>query len=861
MSKHQNQDYDRESKLSALHEAEGRDEKRSEESKTLPDQEIPLGLIVDGEDGEQKLSHKGRAHFPVGPRKEESAAWHHMDQIIRNTRAMGYEIPKGFEFRAGQIFYECRAVVEVRLRGVCPGGDKWSTPVEPCISAIFPETALTNRPYLFDEVNDDADRHRAHLSAIVIIDPDIDRPCSLTVAWDLRDNVPNSMLEKTGAQVFPQAFGTTYADSRSLDFISHVHRLRLPRQLSKIPRLEKLKEQEIQRILDEKGEDAFKDLRKETGNKQERGALLKWRYKTDNARAPVLTAEAEKFLKIHAGLLRGYLERRKDGLEYLVRIFPAGNGYVSVGFSWYGLAGPLFEEWRQARQIELEKRSQESQVLPPLKELTDEGQHKMELLMRRLQAVKDGSRIMEAVLGELGRSACNPVEISAIAFRALIDPEGRDKNWRSRLNGGLNALTACRFEYQSINVQHGTGAGNFLGEWDYRGRGHGSHGDGYYLLDVQPGFIGCLSAFERDRWVGSDGKMITTYNFSRRLTAEEKRDWKEEKKSFTTFDAGRVYFDAAQGFTPERRRLHAFLEANITRNKDGVSKKLGNDPKKRKEIQYQLRRQPEGEAPRLYDRSFCPFLPSYIEFEGALGRYPNNKNPETGRKLYGTETAVGRALGILAILGYPIRPGLAYRNRSETVRRALEDMKAVVVDYLNGVVAALDKQQRWLTLDESSRLPENDLKKIKWFFFLPKDWREHRTRKWEAQTGFTATKSTTEAAQIRRYGTIQLQIEPESGDSDSDHYKFGLHELHHRLRATRLERKMSQQALANLFGVSKMSISQWERGVEPNDNGKVTGKPIPLELTTYILRWIHTGTPPTMEELATRKTRRSGKPE
>ena len=73
-----------------------------------------------------------------------------------------------------------------------------------------------------------------------------------------------------------------------------------------------------------------------------------------------------------------------------------------------------------------------------------------------------------------------------------------------------------------------------------------------------------------------------------------------------------------------------------------------------------------------------------------------------------------------------------------------------------------------------------------------------------------------------------------------------------------MERKLSLQAVGDLFGVSKMAVSQWVRGVEPDEEGKVRGKLIPKELAPLLSRWIETGEEPSKDELAARKTRRKG---
>jgi hypothetical protein len=67
------------------------------------------------------------------------------------------------------------------------------------------------------------------------------------------------------------------------------------------------------------------------------------------------------------------------------------------------------------------------------------------------------------------------------------------------------------------------------------------------------------------------------------------------------------------------------------------------------------------------------------------------RNPEAGFTLYGTASkgskrSGGHIDGLVAVLGYPLAPGRAHEARRNVVRRVLEDLKAVAVDYLGGVV-------------------------------------------------------------------------------------------------------------------------------------------------------------------------------
>ena len=65
-------------------------------------------------------------------------------------------------------------------------------------------------------------------------------------------------------KTFPIAGGQTIADRDGLSFIQKVHLLRLPRTLSKLRSWEDIADRHVVALLEQHGEDAFKDRRIET---------------------------------------------------------------------------------------------------------------------------------------------------------------------------------------------------------------------------------------------------------------------------------------------------------------------------------------------------------------------------------------------------------------------------------------------------------------------------------------------------------------------------------------------------------------------------------------------------------------------
>jgi len=647
-------------------------------------------------------------------------------------------------------------------------------------------------------------------------------------------------------KTFPIPFEETRIDKQVNDLIRHTHKIRLPRKWSQIPSWEKLEKQEIERIIEEEGEEAFEDLRNKNGDPNARGPLLR-RGTRGGKGVILLTSESEKLLKIKHGLGKGFRHvDKRDGKEYLTRLFQVGEGYLEIGFSWYGLAGPLVDEWRKKLEEDLEK---EKERTPLFDRLDTPEKAQVDRLLSQARALKDGRELMEVIIGQVGPQGGNVVTIEAQSLRVLLEIEN-DPNWKSRVDSVLTALRSCEFKYKSFDMRtrKRNGEGSLLGEWDYEAAGPGSHGDGKYILDVQQGFIGCLRIFETGKRKLPSGISTSIYDFGRKLSKDEKANM----GSYVKFNNGRPYYDKAQGLTPEQKNLHAFLEREITLKRDPIPRKSSYH---RKNPSQKIKPGNTGaEEPRLYNRDFCPLLPEGRYYQAALGHF--RRNPESGRTLYGTrtratETGGAHSEGLIAELGYFLPSGAAVNKRINILRRSLEDFKAVVEEYLGGVIAARDKAGNWLTLEEASKLKTSIMgKELKWSFFLPETWKKDREKKWEKRQRERAERGETPYAW--KVSQSEEAEEPKVGLKNTP--------LFWRLHAVRIEREKSQAEVGKIFGVSQRAVSSWEKGTEPDEEGRVPGKPIPRELEPLILRWIETGEEPEEEELASRKTRRTGLP-
>jgi hypothetical protein len=77
--------------------------------------------------------------------------------------------------------------------------------------------------------------------------------------------------ERRYSGTFPLSFGRALGDVKTLDFLSHLHAVRLPaKRWSTLKSWEELEAAEVQRIKDEEGDAAFEDLRDTTGNQKDR---------------------------------------------------------------------------------------------------------------------------------------------------------------------------------------------------------------------------------------------------------------------------------------------------------------------------------------------------------------------------------------------------------------------------------------------------------------------------------------------------------------------------------------------------------------------------------------------------------------
>jgi hypothetical protein len=656
---------------------------------------------------------------------------------------------------------------------------------------------------------------------------------------------------------FPLAFRRTIMDNGVADMLGRLHAIRLPvKRWATLPTLAELEALEVRRLRAELGDEAEQKT-------ADRGPLIHKRTRKGET-VYVLSSEAVRELKVRHGLGKGYRDLdHKTGEEYLVRLFQlATRGYLEVGLSWERMAGPWVEEWRKNLDTAA-AREEENRRASLFESIDDEHREKVDRLLVRVNRLSDGWKVLELVLSELGASGSNPVRLPAVAMKNLLHLSETDPHAKDRIEAALESLRAISVRVRSFGGESVRAYGSLVSWWEYHGAGAGSHAAGDYVVRVTPEAVGCLKVFESGTHRLASGREVTNYAFGK---PDENQKKGLKGVGFVGFDSGRVFYNAAEDFSSEERAFVAFLEKELTTNLDTAR----DWPKGRKKTQ----RPPtaaDARKPRVYLSDFCPLLEPGRPYHGCLGHF--RRNAEAGWTLAGartrsTDSGGAHTEGLLGRLGFLPPPGKVSAERTRQIRRALEVMKGVAVDYLEGVVAAKDEGGRWLSLKDAAALPENELKRVRWFFFLPENWDTIRRQKWEdrqeerarkglAAFAYKATDNPDAAAAARLLLQGQAHVVEANATTGET---SGLVLVRHRLRLARLDRGLSHRAVGRVFDVSEDRVQKWERGAEPDpEDGRVRGSPIPVALVPLIVRWVEQGVEPTAKELAEARPGRRGR--
>ena len=632
-----------------------------------------------------------------------------------------------------------------------------------------------------------------------------------------------------------------------------------PKKWSAVPKWTDLVEKEKTFWTDTLGQDAFLET-------DERPALLE-RRTVQMGRDPetgkrltrtevFLSKEAERELEDRAGL-RGFIRVERDPgkrlQENLVRVVKAGPARFTTRVSWYREALFLAGDGLDIRERELLIAKERQKQGDLFEDHTPRQKAVLDGLLENLEMIRYGKVLMEALSARFGAEGRNPVRVPAHDIKVLFGWEN-DPRGMERIRGSLYSLTEFRF---GCEIEGSTRPmemyGNFVASYRYEGRGPGDHSDGDFEVWINPDFLGALTVFRI--WTSKEKYARELYQWTKALDKDEEKVLSKEPflRGFSTLSP---YFHKAKGFTDTQKNLCRWIESQVTRKSDPI-------PKRRKHLKVK-RSASDAQEPRLYGHDFCPLIPEGTLLAGALGSF--GPNAESGRTLGGTarrptKTGGGHAEGLLAVLGYDYPPGAAFQRRREIVRDALQDIVLVVREAFRGVVAA-QTPDGWMTLEDASdSLTEEELVKVRWFLFVTPDPTGHIGRevekyqreRWEkGETPHlikvTRDRKLVEASRSRETPEALEKLEGASGEP-----KVGLEwsPLWQQFRAAIPRRGLTQTKAAGLFGVSQPTLAGWIAGPEK-------GYSIPEELIPLVKRWVDGGEPPTVEELASRRTKRPG---
>lgn len=635
---------------------------------------------------------------------------------------------------------------------------------------------------------------------------------------------------------FYVAFGPAPQSDQARQIVNAAHTVQLPNSWSSVRRWEDIKAVEIENLLKTEGEKSPK---------------IKTMYRPDGSFIYDLRADYERELKTHHSIKGGFIDQDEYKREYLVRAFEVGGGVIEIGLSWHGMAGPFAQDWvetlKQAEPVVVQMRFDD----------TDESvRNHINSKMEEIRIYEQGRRVMEMILGQVGRQARNPIEIPAEAFRVLLWPflarsNAWPKNWKRDVEGILEALRTVNFKYDAHKIANfkGKGMGSFIGEWHYFPRGKGSHGNGVYVIDVQRGFFGCLEIFIGGLTRLPSGREAILLDFQREVSQDERAQWGWDGKSkpvdtFTVVDANRPFVTSALDFTPQQENLLRWMDSEMTLRRDpvhsnGHTHRLPPSHRTAKEL-------------RLYTHTFCPMIPIGVEYAGALGHFA--RNPEIGFTLAGVKRGNQQGnKGLMQHMGYSLPTTRLQRRHHATVQKALLDIKQVVEHHLGGLVVGM-MGERWITFDQFANLSSEEvLHKLRLYCFVPPDYNQRLLDQWENTVGFAAIHDP-ERAQSEYWGNAV----PSTARLLTTTAESSTVPLHIRLYDTMKQRDLRQQDVGAIFGVSGVSVSYWLKGVEPDKKGVVRGRPVPEELRPLVWRWIEQDITPTERELAQLKSRRPG---
>jgi DNA-binding transcriptional regulator YiaG len=618
---------------------------------------------------------------------------------------------------------------------------------------------------------------------------------------------------KTWDVVLPE--GPTRMDRTAKGVIQGLFGMGIPKDIIKAPRWEDLVAREVDRLIREATE---------TGQAPYKNPALKFERDQEGNDRMVLSAIGRRSLREKSGA-RGFIEARKDrdgsSSECIVKRFRQGSVLVEVAFSWYSLASGLTPQSREQEKKDLETKLKAAQAAGsplPFDELDPGDQEAILRGLERLRHTDNASVLGEVIQREFGRTGAYPVVIPDLTLRHALQLE-KDPNGHAKVAAALNALQKLHFSITVTGDREFSGEafGPFIGGVAYDQKLNA------WSIDLSMAAIGSLQVFKMPTLHRDGLREAFTFDFMRELEKEDvgSLDYDQSPTSLAPF------FHTSHNFTMTQKGLFGFLENNLTKTQHPARRG-------REAVRITKRTHPEYGQPRVYRRDFCPLIPVGLEMVGFLGFKKDSRYAESGWKLWGTSGrpsggSGAKAPSILQAMGVDLPPGAAGNKRNAITRKALEDLEAVVVKAMGGLVATLRPNGQWQTLDQAKLLPAEETgKKTAFFIFAPTDWLERMQRHHV---------EVSEARGVSVQITTNTAVAQEGFQEPMDSPTLATEPLHLRMASTRKERKLTQAQVAEVFNVSRPLVAQWEKG----------SKEIPERLAAAILAWVETGdTPPAM---------------
>lgn len=610
---------------------------------------------------------------------------------------------------------------------------------------------------------------------------------------------------------------------------------RLPRNISRAKVWDTLKRERIAYLQSEFGYSAFSD--EDENGKPIKPSLIR---KGDEV---TLSRTEEKELRMRYGL-EGFLEHDSRGRLAFYRCHEDEQGkLIEHRLSW-DRTSRLFSDGLSREKRELEQRRSE---LSEQFDLGDEYKKRVDQALENVKVAEHCHILRALILSEVSHQRSALVELKASDVAVVLwKGAPRPRDWLTQIKNALYSLRDLVLTFRVDGKREGIR--QFIFDWDYVPAGKGGRGDGFFYALVNESFLGHMIMFAADGKVSRGGLMGPAYDFTKRLSADEKQ--RNERGVQLPKGPGHILFDLE--LQPEQQALSLWMSAQLTRQKDPVREGHKTERVHPKHA--------SANEPRLYDNAFCPLLPEGRQFISPLSAFKHQ--PETGRTLFGTQTAGtktsgGRTGGLLEIMDYQLPPGRAHRQRKAITDKALDDIEAVVVGHYGGIVVGRvgeGRKDEWFPLDKIRHFSEPNLKKVKFYFFVPPNAYDKLQERAEKKLGKRLTPSIEEARAARRSQLVEFPRENSEGDGKPS---MGFYSLPSLIHETLSKRGLKRSDFARIFGVSKMAVSHWLHGLKDGED-PANAKRIAPDLVPFIMRWIETGQEPSADELASLPSRQKG---